>query len=109
MFHITCIDRFQDRTLDILPARIEQTIEAARYSLDRLCQLRDNWDRSDSKTSLQDELSAELAIPHAYIRQLQDFLVIARTSPYCLAAWKAELRELQRRCANLSGFWYFPE
>lgn len=81
-------------------ARIEQTIEAARCSLDRLARLRQGWDsRSPEARELgcQAEIITEAAIACAYARDLARMMARTYRGMICVPRWDDELAEIRQK------------
>ena len=88
-------------------ARIEQTIEAARCSLDRLSRLRQGWDSLDPEArglGTQTEIIAEAAIAIAYARDLARMMARTYRGMICVPRWDDELAEIRQKVDDATAW-----
>lgn len=99
MLNTWSLDRGSYRQYGFQTARIEQTFEAARRSLDRLTRLRRGWDSLNPEArglGRQTEIIAETAIAGAYARDLARMMPGTCRGLICVPRWDDELATIRR-------------
>lgn len=99
MLNIWSLDRGANRHIGYEIARIAQTIEAARCSLDRFALLQDTWKAISPEShtpELQQSLLNELAMACAYDRKLRTAIAKTCRGMICVPRWTDESAAIHR-------------
>lgn len=107
MFDTAFMWRYQHCRTGSETARIDQTIEAARCSLDRLARLRQGWDSLNPEArglGPQTEIISETAIACAYARDLTRMMSRTYRGMICVPRWDDELAEIRQEVADAAAW-----